>query len=85
MAHDVTGIRLHGSVVLNHYVGGINPAAVRGALGPSAGGEPYLKVVWLPTVHAAAHLTARHHEGEQYDIPPEWCGGTVSSLARPIQ
>lgn len=82
MAHDVTGVRLHGSVVLNHYVGGINPAAVRGALGPSAGGEPYLKVVWLPTVHAAAHLTARHHEGERYDIPPEWCGGTVSSLAR---
>ena len=33
MAHDVTGVRLHGSVVLNHYVGGINPAAVRGALG----------------------------------------------------
>jgi hypothetical protein len=84
MAHELTGIRLHGSVVLNHYVGGINPAAVRGALGPSADGEPYLKVVWLPTVHAAAHLTARHHEGEQYDIPPEWCGGAVSSLAQPI-
>ncbi len=84
MAYDATGVRLHGSVVLNHYVGGINPAAVRGALGPSAGGEPYLKVVWLPTVHAAAHLTARHHEGERYDIPPEWCGGTVSALARPL-
>ena len=84
MAHDATGVRLHGSVVLNHYVGGINPAAVRGALGPSTHGEPYLKVVWLPTVHAAAHLTARHHEGERYDIPPEWCGGTVSSLARPL-
>ena len=84
MAHDVTGIRLHGSVVLNHYVGGINPAAVRGALGPAVGGEPCLKVVWLPTVHAAAHLTARHHEGERYDIPPEWCGGAVSGLAQPI-
>jgi len=84
MAHDVTGVRLHGSVVLNHYLGGINPAAVRGALGPSADGEPYLKVVWLPTVHAGAHLTARHHEGERYDIPPEWCGGTVSSLALPL-
>ena len=84
MAHDFTGVRLHGSVVLNHYVGGINPAAVRGALGPSADGEPYLKVVWLPTVHAGAHLTARHHEGEQYDIPPEWCGGAVSSLALPL-
>lgn len=85
MAHDVTGVRLHGSVVLNHYLGGINPAAVRGALGPSEGGEPYLKVVWLPTVHAAAHLTARHHEGECYDIPPEWSGGTVSALARPLE
>ena len=84
MAHDLTGVRLHGSVVLNRYLGGINPAAVRGALGPSADGEPYLKVVWLPTVHAAAHVTARHHEGEQYDIPPEWCGGTVSALARPL-
>ncbi len=85
MAHELTGIRLHGSVVLNHYVGGINPEAVRGALGPSEAGEPYLKVVWLPTVHAAAHLTARHHEGEQYDIPPEWCGGTISNLARPTR
>lgn len=84
MAHDVTGVRLHGSVVLNHYLGGINPAAVLGALGPSTDGEPYLKVVWLPTVHAGAHLTARHHEGEQYDIPPEWCGGTISPLARPL-
>ncbi len=84
MAHDATGVRLHGSVVLNHYVGGINPAAVRGALGPSVGGEPCLKVVWLPTVHAAAHLSARQHEGEQYDIPPEWCGGAVSALARPL-
>ncbi len=84
MAYDVTGVRLHGSVVLNHYVGGINPAAVRGALGPALDGEPCLKVVWLPTVHAAAHLAARHHEGERYDIPPEWCGGAVSSLARPI-
>lgn len=85
MAHRVTGFRLHGSVALNHYVGGINPAAVRGAMGPSEDGEPYLKVVWLPTVHAAAHITARRHEGERYDIPPEWCGGAVSGLARPLE
>lgn len=84
MAHRVTGFRLHGSVALNHYVGGVNPAAVRGALGPSEDGEPYLKVVWLPTVHAAAHLTARCHEGERYDIPPEWCGGAVSAMAQPL-
>ena len=63
MAHRLTETRLYGSVVLNHYVGGINPMAVRGALGPAIDGVPYLKVVWLPTVHAAAHLYARHHEG----------------------
>jgi len=84
IAYRLTGTRLYGSIVLNHYVGGINPMAVRGALGPAHGGVPYLKVVWLPTVHAAAHLTARHHEGETYDIPPEWCGGKVSNLAQPI-
>ena len=84
IAHRLAGTRLHGSIVLNHYVGGINPMAVRGALGPETDGKPYLKVVWLPTVHAAAHLNARHHEGEAYDIPPEWCGGTVSNLALSI-
>jgi hypothetical protein len=84
MAHRLTGTRLYGSIVLNHYLGGINPMAVRGALGPATEGIPYLKVVWLPTIHAAAHLKARHHEGEAYDIPPEWCGGVVSNLAQPI-
>ena len=79
MAHDLTGVRLHGSVVLNRYLGGINPAAVRGALGPSADGEAYLKVVWLPTVHAAAHLTARHHEASNTTSRPSG-GRPVSSL-----
>ena len=84
IAHRMTGVHLYGSIVLNHYVGGINPMAVRGALGPSHDGDPYLKVVWLPTVHAASHVAAYRERGEVYDIPPEWSGGIVSPLALPL-
>lgn len=84
IAHRTTGVHLYGSIVLNHYVGGINPMAVRGALGPNHDGDPYLKVVWLPTVHAASHVAAYRDRGEVYDIPPEWSGGIVSPLALPI-
>lgn len=84
IAHRLTGVHLYGSIVLNHYVGGINPMAVRGALGPSHDGDPYLKVVWLPTVHAASHVAAYKDRGEVYDIPPEWSGGIVSPLALPM-
>ena len=84
IAHRATGVHLYGSIVLNHYVGGINPMAVRGDLGPSHDGDPYLKVVWLPTVHANSHVSAYKEKGEKYDIPPEWSGGIVSPLAIPI-
>ena len=67
-----------GSVVLNHYVGGLNPFALRGSLGMRANGQELLKVVWMPTVHAAAHLAIRRSDGEAYDVPPEWTGGIVS-------
>jgi len=46
----VPGIRLFGSIVLNHTVGGLNPEAVRAAIGFGA------KVLWLPTVHAQHHF-----------------------------
>jgi len=46
----VPGIELFGGMVLNHMVGGLNPAAVRSAIGFGA------KVLWLPTVHAANHI-----------------------------
>lgn len=46
----VPGIELFGSLVLNHSVGGLNPEAVRAAIGFGA------KVMWLPTVHAAHHF-----------------------------
>ena len=43
------GVRVHGGIVLNHFVGGINPTAVEAAL--IQGG----KVVWMPTMHARCH------------------------------
>lgn len=46
----VPGIELFGSIVLNHSVGGLNPEAVRAAIGFGA------KVLWLPTVHAQHHF-----------------------------
>jgi hypothetical protein len=51
----VPGLDLFGSVVLNQSVGGLNPEAVRAAIGFG------VKVVWLPTVHAAHHV---RHFGE---------------------
>jgi len=43
------GLDVLGGVVLNGFVGGLNPFAVESCL--ALGG----KVVWLPTLHAAAH------------------------------
>lgn len=43
----VAGVRVVGSVTLNHYVGGLNACAVEGAARSGA------RVVWLPTTDAA--------------------------------
>ena len=43
----VSGVRVVGSVTLNHYVGGLNACAVEGAAQSGA------RVVWLPTTDAA--------------------------------
>ena len=58
------GARLIGSVVLNRFVGGLNPDAIVGALSgnhsrvedPSTTGDDPPLVVWMPTVHACSHL-----------------------------
>jgi hypothetical protein len=84
IAHRLTGVRLFGSVTLNHHVGGINPLAVRAGLGPRDERGPFLKVVWLPTVHAAAHLAARRAHGDEYDVPAEWAGGILPDAAERI-
>lgn len=45
----VPSLAVHGGVVLNGFVGGLNPLAVETCL--ALGG----RIVWLPTIHAAAH------------------------------
>jgi hypothetical protein len=45
----IPGIKVYGGVVLNYYVGGLNPAAVEAAL--RLGGRE----VWMPTVDAGYH------------------------------
>ena len=42
-------VRVLGGLVLNHFVGGLNPYAVDASLSLGA------RVVWLPTIHAAEH------------------------------
>jgi hypothetical protein len=46
----VPGIKIGTGIVLNHWVGGLNPEAVFGALALGA------KIVWMPTYHAENHL-----------------------------
>ena len=78
MAWDPGAGNVWGSLVLNWYAGGLNPFAVRGSLGLKARGQSLFKVLWMPTVHAAAHLRVRAAHGSKYDIPPEWTGGVLS-------
>jgi hypothetical protein len=58
----VPGIRVFGGVVLNNYVGGLNPAAVEASL--RLGGAE----VWMPTVdagyHAEVHGGTGGYEGQ---------------------
>lgn len=64
----VPGIRVFGGVVLNSYVGGINPAAVEAAL--RLGG----KEVWMPTVDAGYHGEVHGGTGG-YDAQQGGLGG----------
>ncbi len=48
---EAPGIEVFGGVVLNDFVGGLNPEAVRAAL--ESGG----KIVWMPTMHSAYHIS----------------------------
>jgi hypothetical protein len=64
----VPGIRVFGGVVLNSYVGGINPAAVEAAL--RLGG----KEVWMPTIDAGYHAEVHGGTGG-YDAQKGGRGG----------
>lgn len=66
LARAEFGVRFLGSIVLNRFVGGLNPDAILGAKSGNRarvnapGNDPPF-VVYLPTVHAAAHLRAMGH------------------------
>ncbi len=51
-ARGVSGLEVYGGLVLNRYVGGVNPRAVEVALRLGA------RVVWMPTLDAACHRAA---------------------------
>lgn len=84
LARSEYGVRFLGSVVLNRFVGGLNPDAVLGARSgnrsrvsddePSPDEPPF--VVWMPTVHAAAHLKTLGHA-----FDPRWSGCCVETHA----
>lgn len=46
------GLKVYGSLVLNRYVGGVNPHAVEAALRLGA------RIIWMPTLDAACHRQA---------------------------
>lgn len=57
---EVPGFLAFGSVVLNHSVGGLNPAAVEALAQVGAGTG---RLVWLPTRDAANHLARKRRAG----------------------
>lgn len=64
LARKQFGAQFYGGVVLNHYVGGLNPAAVTGAMSGNRtdvqydGVDSSPVVVWMPTVHSAAEMAS---------------------------
>jgi hypothetical protein len=55
-------LQVRGGVVLNHFVGGLNPSAVEVALAQSAGQACF---VWMPTIHARNHCNYYGRAGYQ--------------------
>ena len=51
-APDAGRLKVYGSLVLNRYVGGVNPYAVEAALRLGA------RIIWMPTLDAACHRRA---------------------------
>jgi hypothetical protein len=67
--------RFFGGVVLNGYVGGLNPQAVESASSGNRADvsreepDPSPMVVWMPTVHARSHLKVHG-----FGFDPRWSG-----------
>jgi len=61
LAPDFPDMKIYGGIVLNSYVGGINPKAVQAAIKMGA------KEIWLPTIDAAFHASMHGSTGK-YDV-----------------
>lgn len=60
MLDQKTSCRVFGGVCLNHFVGGLNPAAVEASL--AIGG----KLVWLPTMASRQHVSYYASKGQSF-------------------
>ncbi len=66
-----------GSIVLNNYVGGLNPEAIRAAAELSE--KPI--IVWFPTINARNFLMK-----SEYEVRPEWSEGrTIPRLSKDVK
>jgi hypothetical protein len=90
------GVQFLGGVVLNNFVGGLNPAAIEAARSGNKGAVENMEadeapmVVWMPTIHAASHL--RLHG---FGFDPRWqgccaphsrdAGSTAASYDYPVE
>jgi hypothetical protein len=72
IAQAVAGNRLKvfGGIVLNSFVGGLNPFAVRSAIQMGA------KIVWMPTFTARNHLDYERSRGLRVSVLSAVCQGT---------
>jgi|GEM_PF-380770 len=79
------GVRFYGGVVLNSYVGGLNPAAISGAVSgnkaevQNAQPDNAPIVVWMPTVDSVSHVKTHG-----FGFDPNWsgcCGSQPSALS----
>lgn len=59
---QVKGLRVFGSLALNHAVGGLNPAAVENALAFGA------REIWMPTLTAQNHVRYSNTSGQGISI-----------------
>lgn len=75
LARQRHGVQFYGGVVLNSYVGGLNPAAVAGAVSgnkadvTATSPDDAPVVVWMPTVDAVSHVKTFG-----FGFDPKWSG-----------
>lgn len=63
-------VQVFGGIVLNSFIGGLNPFAVRSAIQMGA------KIIWMPTFTAKNHLDFERTRGVQVSVLSAVCQGT---------